>query len=107
MSEEELKPCPQCGDLPRIWNYERDGYWSVRCIGFKRRHKYVDHCFEAVGDTKSDAISAWNKRIESDDIPEWLKEKIIDLKDTYCSNTDISKNCIFALDCVLSLKKDD
>ena len=43
---------------------------------------------------------------ELTEIPNWLREEIENLKDTYCSDTEASKHAIFALDCVLSLKQD-
>lgn len=73
---DELKPCPKCGHTPRVWYFENEKYWSVRCIGSERQTGYIDHSFETTGETEEDAITAWNARAEPDEIPMWAIKEI-------------------------------
>ena len=59
MKDRELKPCPFCGGKAKIIevaDYSSTGgsYWNVLC-------KLLNCCAQ-YGETKRQAISAWNKR---------------------------------------------
>ena len=54
--EQELKPCPFCGERP-IFDPDCDGFlFCANCYNY--RHMTVD----AIGDDNDAAIKLWNKR---------------------------------------------
>lgn len=56
-------PCPFCGHLGRYWEYQHDYGWERRVD--------CDNCTVTGPDcaTKEEAIAAWNKRTDTQDIP--------------------------------------
>ena len=58
---QELKPCPCCGSSNGLYVLQEDecGEWSVFCDTCKTSLHNENHC-----DTRDDAISAWNRRME-------------------------------------------
>jgi hypothetical protein len=67
----DLKPCPLCKSEAYVSTIshecEPDGY-GVDCS--------VCGCQVNEYETIEQAIAAWNTRVESNEIPDWLKEKI-------------------------------
>ena len=86
---EELKPCAHCNHAAE-WKYDKyadinidnpDPFGKIFCLG----------CGMQTGElsTYSEAIAAWNRRVEpienSDELPEWItsycNERILDLEE--------------------------
>ena len=69
---DELKPCPFCGDES-----------SVQTSGIKpNSYQYMVMCRSCNAckgwkNTYDEALTAWNTRHESDELPEWLKKSIM------------------------------
>ena len=59
--ENELKPCPFCGNIPEleVWNDGEDMNYKVNCT----------HCFcqTYYEDSEEEAVQMWNRR----DVGEW------------------------------------
>jgi transcription initiation factor TFIIIB Brf1 subunit/transcription initiation factor TFIIB len=60
---EELKPCPFCGSKKLVYSNN-----FINCMD----------CGALVAgkSNQEEHIKAWNNRVESDELPEWLKEQI-------------------------------
>ena len=62
MSKEKLKPCPFCGNIPRIEKTEggHNFEWDIDCVTKQGQ------CFIPINNfpfkTKAEAIKAWNRR---------------------------------------------
>lgn len=52
-----LKPCPFCGETPRIWRDETDGPGGPIPTDF-----VIQCCVEFRGNTKEEVVKRWNKR---------------------------------------------
>ena len=52
-----LKPCPFCGSLARMWKWGA-GHTVIECVNYD-----VDiHRVSIQGDTEAEAVDAWNRR---------------------------------------------
>jgi Lar family restriction alleviation protein len=60
MGNEELKPCPFCGEKAYIIHEESDGLWEIGCHNQKcKLIVYTRDIYD-----KKEAIAAWNKRVK-------------------------------------------
>jgi hypothetical protein len=63
MMSEELKPCPWCGELPRLYTMSDNScndYWEIGCAGEECAANPSTMSFISV----EDAIEKWNTRFE-------------------------------------------
>ena len=56
-----LKPCPICGQIPRISKNEDTGDYHISC-GASGRHAHEFHTVFVIALAKEVAIDAWNAR---------------------------------------------
>lgn len=100
MSEEELKPCPFCGGVAKLY-----GSSKITGTGFKHYQIVVclnDDCGCRTGfcETVADAIEKWNTRkpIEKivEQLEEWTFNADVNLGDSTVKNSDLiaSENAI-------------
>lgn len=61
MSEVELKPCPFCGKEAAIFEYPREGYFTIRCTG--RMKCIAGHAWFPPYRGEEAAVKAWNNRV--------------------------------------------
>lgn len=65
-------PCPLCGGAPAVSRFEIDDdgtlRWAVACNGSEAPEDYIgdEHYCQAFGSSRSDAITAWNRRTEGE-----------------------------------------
>lgn len=114
---DELKPllsCPFCGGKSKLIESHRFGpedttphYWKVSCnvIGCNGAAVNIWH------PSPEQAITAWNRRYEPKELPEWLKKKINGRIYEDITEMDqkspIVLNDISTLKWVLSLRRED
>lgn len=55
----ELKPCPFCGKVPRLWGMSPLGPYYVSC-----KNKKCKVFMDCAADTREDVVKMWNTRHE-------------------------------------------
>jgi len=71
--ELELPGCPICGKTPFIWHHRSQfGISNVTDVYCPSS----DHVLKFTRDSEEEAIEAWKVRVESPELPEWVKDSI-------------------------------
>ena len=92
---EELKPCPFCGGKSIM-----NGYRFIFCSDCRA---IIDHLCN-----QENGITAWNRRAEPEELPEWVKTAIrIEIGGLieHLGESGYAEHTVDALNWVLSLRK--
>ena len=75
MSEEKLLPCPFCGGEVQLFkdDWNKYGAYCVECEATVGVH--LDKGWRAILANKEEAIAAWNRRAETEAMPEKEAQK--------------------------------